>query len=313
MVSIEQWYSRRSTSLETHMVKRALHNLFTDCTTDTVIQLGDGINEVSAECQLIVQHVTDSMMFNSATLRLQRMTAITFLSHVFTDFVEGLAAIIPCPKENLFIFSIQEDNSSEDRILNVSFSAKPSDSRHPETFFSSQYLQERVYLGRAILARLTHVHVLPFEDNLCVREPCINFEQCLSVLKFGNASDFISSDMYFFRSIIPINTFACRCPPGFTVMSRRKQRSAFDQVSDFDRGRTVAYRDCGLPFREIGRRVGRNQTTVMRISDRWMQEDRQILRIAVTDLSVPSRTVAQHIESVTHHSVSARTIRRRLQ
>ncbi|GFT56271.1 transposable element Tc1 transposase [Trichonephila clavipes] len=33
-----------------------------------------------------------------------------------------------------------------------------------------------------------------------------------------------------------------------SVMSRRKQRSAFDQVSEFDRGRIVAYRDCGLPF-----------------------------------------------------------------
>ncbi|GFX59162.1 transposable element Tcb1 transposase [Trichonephila clavipes] len=35
--------------------------------------------------------------------------------------------------------------------------------------------------------------------------------------------------------------------------------------------------------------------------------------MTVTDRSVTSRTVAQHIESVTHHSVSARTIRRRLQ
>ncbi|GFT40668.1 transposable element Tcb1 transposase [Trichonephila clavipes] len=35
--------------------------------------------------------------------------------------------------------------------------------------------------------------------------------------------------------------------------------------------------------------------------------------MAVTDRSVTSRAVAQHIESVTHHSVSARTIRRRLQ
>ncbi|GFX87556.1 transposable element Tcb1 transposase [Trichonephila clavipes] len=42
-------------------------------------------------------------------------------------------------------------------------------------------------------------------------------------------------------------------------------------------------------------------------------EDRQIVRMAVTDRSVTSRTVAQHIESVTHHSVSARTIQRRLQ
>ncbi|GFU57346.1 transposable element Tcb1 transposase [Trichonephila clavipes] len=48
-------------------------------------------------------------------------------------------------------------------------------------------------------------------------------------------------------------------------MSRRKQQSAFDPVSEFDRGRIVTYRDCGLSFREIVSRVGRNQTTVMRI------------------------------------------------
>ncbi|GFW31765.1 transposable element Tcb1 transposase [Trichonephila clavipes] len=35
--------------------------------------------------------------------------------------------------------------------------------------------------------------------------------------------------------------------------------------------------------------------------------------MAVTDRSITSRTIAQHIESVTPHSVSARTIRRRLQ
>ncbi|GFW74482.1 transposable element Tcb1 transposase [Trichonephila clavipes] len=115
-------------------------------------------------------------------------------------------------------------------------------------------------------------------------------------------------------------------------MSRRKQRSAFDQVSEFDRGRIVAYRDCGLFLRKIGSPVGRNQTTVLRIYDRWMQEgttdrrgrshppecttsreNRQIVRISVTHRSVTSRTVAQHIEFVTHHSVSARTIRQRLQ
>ncbi|GFV84291.1 transposable element Tcb1 transposase [Trichonephila clavipes] len=102
-------------------------------------------------------------------------------------------------------------------------------------------------------------------------------------------------------------------------MSRRKQRSAFDQVSEFDRGRIVDYRDCGLSFREIGSRVGRNQTTVMRICDSWMQEgttdrrgqshppqctisreEREIVRMEVTDRSVTSRTVAQHIESGTH-------------
>ncbi|GFV14280.1 transposable element Tcb1 transposase [Trichonephila clavipes] len=68
----------------------------------------------------------------------------------------------------------------------------------------------------------------------------------------------------------------------------------------------------------------------MRTCDRWMQEgttdqrgrshppqcntlqvDSQIVRMAVTDRSVTSRSVAHHIESVTHHSESERTIRRR--
>ncbi|GFW55243.1 transposable element Tcb1 transposase [Trichonephila clavipes] len=70
----------------------------------------------------------------------------------------------------------------------------------------------------------------------------------------------------------------------------------------------------------------------MRICGRWMQEgttdrrgrshlpqciisleDRQIVRMAVTDHSVTSRTVPQHIESVAHHSVSSRTIPSRLE
>ncbi|GFV83535.1 hypothetical protein TNCV_5120251 [Trichonephila clavipes] len=33
MTSIEQWYSRRLTALETHTVKQALHSLFTESTT----------------------------------------------------------------------------------------------------------------------------------------------------------------------------------------------------------------------------------------------------------------------------------------
>ncbi|GFX26759.1 transposable element Tc1 transposase [Trichonephila clavipes] len=88
----------------------------------------------------------------------------------------------------------------------------------------------------------------------------------------------------------------------------------------------------GVVVPEIGSHVGRNQTTVMRICDRWMQEgttdrrgrshppqcttsreDRQIVRMAMTDRSVTSRTVTQPIESVTHHSVSARNIRHRLE
>ncbi|GFV88246.1 hypothetical protein TNCV_4542921 [Trichonephila clavipes] len=55
-----------------------------------------------------------------------------------------------------------------------------------------------------------------------------------------------------------------------SVLSRRKQQSAFDPSI-----RVRQRKDSGLPrlsFKEIGSRVRRNQATVMRICDRWMQE-----------------------------------------
>ncbi|GFT31311.1 transposable element Tcb1 transposase [Trichonephila clavipes] len=69
---------------------------------------------------------------------------------------------------------------------------------------------------------------------------------------------------------------------------------------------------------------------VMLICDRWVQDgptwsitsppqcttsckDRLIVCMALTDRSVTSRTIAQHIESIMHHSVSAYTIRRHFQ
>ncbi|XP_035217412.1 protocadherin-like wing polarity protein stan, partial [Stegodyphus dumicola] len=180
-----------------------------------------GLNEVHAECQLKVRLVSEAMLFNSVTVRLDDMTQTAFLSPLFDYFLEGLAAIVPCPKENIFIFNVQDDTDVEAKILNVSFSVRRPDSRDPDEYYSPHYLQERVYLNRAILARLANVQVLPFDDNLCVREPCVNFEECLSVLKFGNASGFISSNTLLFRPIYPVNTFACRCPRGFTGMKHK--------------------------------------------------------------------------------------------
>ncbi|GFX71679.1 HTH_38 domain-containing protein [Trichonephila clavipes] len=90
-------------------------------------------------------------------------------------------------------------------------------------------------------------------------------------------------------------------------MSRKKQRSAFDQVSEFDRGRIVVYRNCGLSFREIGSHVGRNQTTVMRICDCWMQESTADLRGRSHS---PQCTTSRKDRQIV---LSARTIERRLQ
>ncbi|KAJ8914679.1 hypothetical protein NQ315_017377 [Exocentrus adspersus] len=179
------------------------------------VSVTDGVNEVKAIMQLSVRLITDEMLFNSITVRLNQMTEEAFLSPLLGFFLDGLAAIIPCPKENIFIFSIQDDTDIKSNILNVSFSVKRPDVPKDD-YYPPHFLQEKVYLNRGILAKLSTVQILPFEDNLCVREPCLNYEECITVLKFGNASGFISSDIVLFRPIYPVTTFTCQCPQGFT-------------------------------------------------------------------------------------------------
>lgn len=67
----------------------------------------DGVNDVKAIMQLSVRLITEEMLLNSITVRLNQMTKEAFLSPLLGFFVDGLAAIIPCPKENIFVFSIQ--------------------------------------------------------------------------------------------------------------------------------------------------------------------------------------------------------------
>ncbi|XP_060527638.1 protocadherin-like wing polarity protein stan isoform X2 [Cylas formicarius] len=179
------------------------------------VSVNDGINEVKAVMQLTVRLVTKDMLLNSITVQLNQMTKEAFLSPLLQYFIDALAAIIPCPRENVIVFSIQDDNNVKSKILNVSFSVKRPDVPK-EAYYSIQFLQEKVYLNMGLLGRLSTVQILPFIDNLCVQEPCLNFEECVTVLKFGNASGFVHSDTILFRPIYPVTTFTCQCPKGFT-------------------------------------------------------------------------------------------------
>lgn len=53
---------------------------------------------------------------------------------------------------------------------------------------------------------------------------------------------------------------------------RRRQR--FTQLSEFDRGRIVGLREGNMSFREIARHVGRNQATVFRCWQAWVEQQR---------------------------------------
>ncbi|EGW10030.1 Cadherin EGF LAG seven-pass G-type receptor 2 [Cricetulus griseus] len=80
----------------------------------------------------------------------------------------------------------------------------------------SEDLQERLYLNRSLLTAISAQRVLPFDDNICLREPCENYMRCVSVLRFDSSAPFIASSSVLFRPIHPVGGLRCRCPPGFT-------------------------------------------------------------------------------------------------
>ncbi|XP_054710298.1 uncharacterized protein LOC129219995 [Uloborus diversus] len=114
-------------------------------------------------------------------------------------------------------------------------------------------------------------------------------------------------------------------------MSTRQPRSHSGNYGR-ERSHSRTYRDCGLSYRSIAARVGRDPMTVSRIWNRWVQdgnterragsqrppitssrEDRHIIRMALMDRATTSRAVSQETGSFGRQQVSARTVRRRLQ
>ena len=182
------------------------------------VSVFDGKNEVRSALTLDVLLVTKAMMQHSVTLRLSNMTVDAFLSPVFTFFVDALAAILPSTREAVHVFSIKLDTEIQGGadVLNVTFSVEQPGSASEELYMDPSYIEHKIYLNLETLVRLSTIHILPFDDNICIREPCLNYEACQTRLMFGSAKPFVEGESILFRSIHPVRTYSCECPAGFT-------------------------------------------------------------------------------------------------
>ncbi|XP_012575696.1 PREDICTED: cadherin EGF LAG seven-pass G-type receptor 3 isoform X1 [Condylura cristata] len=184
-----------------------------------LVTVTDGLHSVTAQCVLRVVIITEELLANSLTVRLENMWQERFLSPLLGHFLEGVAAVLATPTEDVFIFNIQNDTDVGGTVLNVSFSAlapRGAGASAAGPWFSSEELQEQLYVRRAALAARSLLDVLPFDDNVCLREPCENYMKCVSVLRFDSSAPFLASASTLFRPIQPIAGLRCRCPPGFT-------------------------------------------------------------------------------------------------
>ncbi|KAL8613059.1 hypothetical protein ACOMHN_008828 [Nucella lapillus] len=184
------------------------------------VSVSDGKNEVKATCRLYVRLVTPEMLHDSVTIRLNKMTESAFLSSLLKFFTDALASIFSTDPNNIFIINIEDDTDvAPAQILNVSVSVRKGSvtlqGRTQDVFFSPEYLREYIYLYRSLLANLSALQVLQFDDNLCLIEPCPSYSVCQSMVRRGEPQPFISSKSVLFRPIHPDNGYKCVCPHGF--------------------------------------------------------------------------------------------------
>ncbi|XP_063309266.1 cadherin EGF LAG seven-pass G-type receptor 2 isoform X2 [Pelobates fuscus] len=184
------------------------------------VSVTDGIHSVTAQCTLQVAIITDEMLSHSITLRLGGVSQYHFLSPLMPLFMRAVAQVLSIPPPGVVVFSIQEDNETPSlttgitpdmQILNVSLLVQD----HEGEFLPSETLRELLYLNRTLLAALAQQRVLPFDDNVCLREPCPNYMLCVSALRFDSSAPFLASDTLLFRPILPVGGLRCRCPRGF--------------------------------------------------------------------------------------------------
>uniref|UniRef100_A0A8C4KZZ5 Cadherin EGF LAG seven-pass G-type receptor 2 n=1 Tax=Equus asinus asinus TaxID=83772 RepID=A0A8C4KZZ5_EQUAS len=182
------------------------------------VLVSDGVHSVTAQCALRVTIITDEMLTHSITLRLEDMSPERFLSPLLGLFIQAVAATLATPPDHVVVFNVQRDTDAPGgHILNVSLSVgQPPGPGGGPPFLPSEDLQERLYLNRSLLTAISAQRVLPFDDNICLREPCENYMRCVSVLRFDSSAPFIASSSVLFRPIHPVGGLRCRCPRGFT-------------------------------------------------------------------------------------------------
>ena len=113
------------------------------------------------------------MLFHSVTVLIDQLSASSFISSpLYERFVSALASVIPAEERDVFVFNVQEEDTSAfshngqeepptGPRVHVSFSVRRG-GHHvsgQDLYYGQQYLRERVYLQRTLLARLSTLEV----------------------------------------------------------------------------------------------------------------------------------------------------------
>ena len=181
--------------------------------------VSDGQNEARSTLYLQINHVTEPMLKNSVTVRFANVTEEEFLSPFLSYFEEALTMAVSCTKEEIVVFGIKSGEMG-DSAVNVTFSIAQGET-NSDMFVEPSHIKQRIYLHQKVIEKIMGLSLLDFMDDICVREPCLNYERCVTEPKFGKEHNNLAFRSVKFRSIDTLLTYACFCPNGFTGMATR--------------------------------------------------------------------------------------------
>ena len=199
-----------------HLTLKSLLNSNNQINITFGIGVTDGTYQVKTQCELIVLMLSDNLISESVTLTLYNIDLNSFLIHLYDKFVESVLKSIPSSqfkKSNIHIFNLA---TSTDNSINISLSI--SYDYEKDLFMQSSILKQILYSNlNKIQSELKLNRMVIYEDKSCSIEPCLNYQQCSTQVKFNGASShYLFTSQVQFRSIDIKHDFSCSCPIGFT-------------------------------------------------------------------------------------------------
>ena len=182
------------------------------------VMVSDGQNDARAHMHLQLHYITSVMLKSSVTIRVANVTELEFLDPFLDFFEEALAVVVPCSKDDISIIGVKSNFLSNQHSCNVTFVVR---SPGGEKFYPPAQIKQKIYINKDIFQNILALPILPFSDDICVKEPCLNYERCSTIPKLGNVQRLLVHKSVTLRSLETLLTYSCNCPKGYTGLTTR--------------------------------------------------------------------------------------------
>lgn len=172
--------------------------------------VSDGVSTAFGVTYVFVRMISNKIIDKSVILRVVDTTLEPLVRVQYAHIVQTIAKYIPTAEESIDIYSIQYSVDLSDAI-DIVFAVQASDGDYmPRMFVISQLDKHIRDIEADAGIQLDDINV-----DLCLREPCRNFQDCSSYLTVGRHLERISATSVIFHSIHHELSFSCYCPSGY--------------------------------------------------------------------------------------------------